>query len=117
MYENLKSIDNKDDKREIRVLLEKLEPWERCRFLEWAVKQANQKHIADGGDIVKCLQVSNPTGTTAETFGDILMLSVQFKIPISFFVSNLEKLVTFRTSQIKGNREPGKLIIPDSMQD
>lgn len=95
----LEAIDNVDDRRELFYLFQRLQPWERVRFLFWAAGLANgpYRSLRPNGDIVKVV-VTNRTGEPAESYIDLCCLIAQWRVPRDVVLQELEKLVRRATA-------------------
>lgn len=89
--QDLKAIDNKDDKRQIKRLLEFMTPEERVRFLNFCAYHTN--NVLKQSGLQNRIKFENKTGTTEETYLDILMLVTQWDFPVPFLLENLEHVV------------------------
>lgn len=90
-FEDLKTIDTLDDKREIRVLLEKLTPDQRCEFLLWCVGQTNQHIKLRSNPPWVLVKADNATGEAMETFWDLCLLISTHGLPIQTVLTELER--------------------------
>lgn len=90
---NLKPIDNRDDRREIFYLLQKLTANERIWFLEWCRDKANASTRMAHNPPWVFVVISSTTGHVAETYWDLMAMIVQFGLNLDVVLSGLERAV------------------------
>lgn len=87
--DNLRPIDNRDDRREIFACLQKLDDAQRIQFLQWAARQASSR-LRDNGSSVRVI-VSSTTGEIAETYLDLMSLATHHGLPWDVILGELER--------------------------
>lgn len=99
----VKTIDNRDDRKQIVILLNHLTEQQRIAFLMWAVSLA-PINIASGGKnplkVVKSTpgKTENPFqfGSAEQVYFDLMMGVTQYAIPIDIVAAELEKRASSR---------------------
>lgn len=111
----LLSIDNLDDRREIIILLDKLRPSDRWRWLQWVAKQAKKDGNRAACDVTfndadrRYLKEahagieSSDRWVTNSAYFNAFMLATQYGLDFSKIVNCLEKLA-------RGELEPEDLL-------
>jgi len=94
---DLNQINNKDDRREIWILLDKLTPKERCQFLEFVVNQVNQGIKLKHNPPWVLVEVTNNSGETNEVYIDLAHIVSQYRIGWNPVLTTLERFVAHQS--------------------
>ena len=84
-------IDNRDDRREILVLLSKLDRGERIRFLIWCRDRANERKQLRHNPPWVFVYVYAVTGTPVEAWNDLILMINEHDLPLDVVLPELER--------------------------
>ena len=93
----LKSIDTKDDRREILYLLLLLTSEERVKFICHTINEINKAVKLTHSPPWVLLEVTNASGEANETYVDLMYAISQYKIDPQVVLRALENLVSTKT--------------------
>lgn len=88
--ELLKSIDDRDSRKEIQRLLQFFTVAERCEFLSWAVHRCNTLNNWHPSD-VHYVRITSNTGEVGETFIDLCLLFSEYQLDQRIVLNELER--------------------------
>jgi len=100
--QSLKAIDDIDTRREILHCLSKLSEFERTAFLYWCGQASHQHILATSAPPWHLFEIRNATGDLYETFSDFCAMVVNFGLPISICLKQLEKMAAAKPLIISG---------------
>ena len=92
-----KTIDNRDDRKEIRIALEKMQPEARIKFLKWALALAPINLGSRGQNPLRATDRSDnrtnpfPWGSVEQVYFDLMMAISQYAVPSDVVVIELER--------------------------
>jgi len=93
---SVRKIDNRDDRKEIRIALEKLSPEGRIKFLKWSLTLAPINIGSRGQNPLKATPHGDkgvnpfPWGSVEQVYFDLMMAMQQFAVPPDLVVKELE---------------------------
>ena len=94
--EDLQSIDNVDDRREILHLLSKLDPDTRVKFLYWARDETNaqvqqRQDPTDETRLLKFVEITISTGDHHEAWFDLCLMIATYGLNKRIALAELER--------------------------
>ena len=93
---SVRKIDNRDDRKEIRVILEKLQPEARIKWLKWCLTLAPINIGSNGRNPLRATPEGDkgvnpfPWGSVEQVYFDFMLAVQQFAVPIDVTLIELE---------------------------
>ena len=88
---NLKPIDDKDSRREIRLALEKLTPFDRVAFLHWAKDQTNAGTKLRHNPPWTLVKITGSDGSVDSVAGDLCLMVATYGLNLAVVLRELER--------------------------
>lgn len=93
---SVRPIDNLDDRKQIRIALERMNSQQRLQFLNWALTLAPINIASGGKNPLRATAEGDkgvaqfPWGSVEQVYFDLMMAIQQYNVPIDLVMSGLE---------------------------